>query len=152
MGTIPPLPASAWLQVLMVDGVDLWDIVPGMCPEIEDELTSAVLDGFIPPDALRETCLDTIEMVSGRSWWFTTRLIATVAKSWEVVGGELAFRNVDASRISLGAWLDAALAVCLRALEPDKITMFMSQLDAPPFEAKVPEPEMDRAAFLAMGA
>jgi hypothetical protein len=82
------------------------------------------------------------------------RLIKTAMVSWEIVGGELAFRGVDAERLSVSAWLDAVLLICLRALDSTKVTMFMSQLEVPPAEelenSSPADMEMSADAFLAL--
>lgn len=146
--------AAEWLLILMADPFDLWDIVPGLCPEIEDELMLLLIDEELEPDEVRRIALGAIEMATGRRWWVAIKLIQVACQSWEIIGGNLAYRGIDASRISLGAWLDAVLLITVQNMEPDKVTMFTSQLEVPPpeFADEVPEPEMNRSSFFALGA
>jgi hypothetical protein len=150
-GTIPALPAADWLVVLMATDLGIWDIVPGMCPDLEDDLDEALIQGDVNVSDIRDIALEVIATVSSRPWWFTLRLIAVVTASWETIGGDLVLHGVDATKVSLGAWLDAALLLCLRAMDPKDVTMFMSQLEAAPAGEEVAELEMDRHAFLALG-
>lgn len=137
----------------MQDHVDLFDIVPGMCPGFEEILMPVLLEEQVSLADVRRAALDVVSAVTGRPWWFATRLIKTAAVSWELVGGELALRSVDAERISLSAWLDAVLLICLKQMESTKVTLFMSQLEAPPVEEmeNVEDMEMSPDAFLALG-
>jgi hypothetical protein len=150
---IPAMPASSWLQVLMAKEPDLWDIIPGMCDEaelLEDQLTDAMLDDQISFQQITDLCTQTLELASGRPWWVTIRLVFAATRSWEVVGGELAYRCIDAQKIPLGAWLDAVLLICVKGMPSEKITMFMSQLEIAPKGIEVPELEMDMSDFMAM--
>lgn len=147
------MPAADWLALLMQENIDLFDIVPGLCPDLEERLMPLVFEEKIPLTDIRRASLDVISAVTGRPYWFAMRLIKTVSVSWEVVGGELALRGVDAERLSISAWLDAVLLICLKHLESAKVTLFMSQLEAPPVDEmeNVPEMEMSADAFLALG-
>lgn len=155
LGAIPSQPAADWLSILMLENVDLFDIVPGMCGDVfEDRVTTMLMDGVIELSQVRRAALDVVSCVTGRPWWFSMRLIKTAVASWEVVGGELAFRGVDAERLSLSAWLDAVYLICLRSMESSKITMFMSQLEIAPPEEKPDDDEMVMSAdtFMALSA
>lgn len=138
----------------MPERIDLFDIVPGLCgSDMELDVVDGMLNGTLELDAIRRAALDVVSAVSGRPWWFSLRLIKTAVMSWEMIGGELMFRGVDATRLSLSGWLDAVLYLCLRNMEQAKVTMFMSQLEAPPPEEleSMPEMEMSADAFLALG-
>lgn len=156
LGAIPAQPAADWLVILMQDDIDLFDVVPGMCgPTFEDQVTDNLLLGRIELSQIRRAALDVISSVTGRPWWFSMRLIKTAVASWEVIGGELAIRGVDAERLSISAWLDASLLICLRSIESNKITMFMSQLEiAPPEEGADQEESMTMSAdtFMSLSA
>ena len=138
----------------MVNELDLWDVVPGLCPELDGPLTKMLLDEEITAEELRQIVLDVIQNVAGRRWWFAMRLIGTIRQSWEVIGGELALAGVRAHEVPLGAWLDAGLLVCIKGMEPDKVTMFMSQLEVPPPDIRVELEEMvmSPSEFAAIGA
>lgn len=139
----------------MTDGIDLWDVVPGLCPELDGPLTKMLLDEEIESEELRKLALSVIENAAGRKWWFAIRLINTVRSSWEVVGGEMVLQGIRAAEMPLGAWLDAALLTCVKGLEPDKITMFLSQLEVPPPDAadeEIAEMVMSPSEFMSLGA
>jgi hypothetical protein len=151
---IPALPATDWLTVLMTDPVQLDDIFPGLLGEewvdwVEDQLLSGALDA----DDYQDTVLSIIETVSARKWWITLRLVDLAKSSWDVIGPEMMLRGVDASRISLSAWLDVVLITTLKNMEPKDTQMFTSRLEAaPPGEAEPEEMEMSQSAFLALGS
>lgn len=150
--TIPALPAAAWLQLLMAPDPDFWDIIPGLLPpEVDDALTEAMLDDKITFQEIFDLCTQTIEVAAGRPWWLTIKLVIIAKKSWEVVGGELAYRRIDPQVIPFGAWLDAVLLICVKGLSADKVTMFLSQLEMPPKGIEAPEIEMEMSEFMAMG-
>jgi hypothetical protein len=79
------------------------------------------------------------------------RLISVARQSWTVVGGELAFRRIDAGLVSLAAWLDAVHLIILKGMDAKDVVMFASRLEAPPPGVEVAEPVMDAGAFMAMG-
>jgi hypothetical protein len=140
-GVIPAQCAADWLAVLMADPLDLFDVIPGLCGEdLEHELSLGLLSGTYELKQVRRAALDTISAVTGRPWWFAMRLIKTAIASWEVVGGEVAMRGVDATKMSVSAWLDAVYYICLRGLESSKAQMFMSQLEVPPPEEMPEDP------------
>lgn len=140
----------------MVEPLDLFNIFPGMCsPETEHLVTKMLLAEQITARQIKRTSLDIISTVCARPWWFSMRLIKTAVASWEVVGGELAVRGVDAEKLSVSAWLDAVLYLCLRTLDGAKMTSFMTQLEAPPPEEVVESPvlmEMTTDEFLALAS
>lgn len=148
---VPPYPAADWLAVLMTE-FTVWDLIPGMCPDEEHLVTKALLENQITVQEFRDVCLQVIATATGRPWWIAVRLSHIAAANWESVGGNLAKNSVDASRISIGQWLDAVLLLCLEGMKPEQTTMFLSQLEMPPpgFETEVKEMEMSASAFMAM--
>jgi hypothetical protein len=115
-------------------------------PEAEELLYNGTLD----LEELYQTCLDLITLVSARPWWVTLRLIGVAEDSWDVLGAEMIFRHIDATQLSLSAWLDVLLLVTLRSMEPKDTTMFLMRLELPPETEKPEEMEMSSGAFLAM--
>lgn len=132
-----------------------WDIIPGLCPDQEDEIVEELMDSSMSSAEFRDACLDVISEATGRPWWIALRLIAVASESWETVGGRLSYSSIHASQISLGAWLDAVFLICLESMPEDRITMFVSQLEAPPagmnVGAEVEEMSMSRSSFMALG-
>lgn len=142
---IPAHSAAEWLTVLMVEELDLSDIFPGMV-EGSESVEDLILDGKLSLDELEETILDVIEVVSARPWWVTLRLVEVARTSWDVLGAELLLRGVDAAKVSLAAWLDMALLVALRSMDPKDVQMFTLKLESPPPSVKVEEADMEMSA------
>jgi hypothetical protein len=142
---IPAQSAAEWLTVLMVEDLDLSDIFPGMVedPVLVEDL---ILDGKLGLEELEETIFSVVEVVSARPWYVTLRLVETARVSWDIVGAELLLRGVDATKVSLAAWLDMALLVILRTMDPKDIQMFTLKLESPPPSAKKEEADMEMSA------
>lgn len=153
---IPALPAADWLTAIL-DSEEGWAaIFPGFLDAAEvREVEGDIIDGGVEDfEDLLVVGKEVLALTAGRDWWMALQLVATVNESWNVVGGEFAIRGIDATRISLAYWLDAALHILLRAMDPKDHTMFLSRLETPPPEAlaSMPEPEMTAGDFLAFGA
>lgn len=150
---IPSMAAADWLSILMSADFEIWDIIPGQCPESTEAVEQALADGLISIADFRDICLEVITTVAGRPWWYAMRLIAVVQASWEVIGGNLIRQGALADQMPLGAWLDSALLTCLEHIPGDKATMFLSKLEVPPKDIgiEVEEPEMSRSEFLSLG-
>lgn len=151
---IPALSAADWLSVLMVEAVELDDIFPGLLSEQDTDLVEeAILEGSLELQEFRDLILSVIETASARHWWVALRLIEVARTSWDVIGGELVLRGVDAESLSLSAWLDVLLLTVLRNMEPKDTQMFTMRLETPPPEAKdgaEQEMEMSQDAFMAI--
>lgn len=131
--SIPALPAATWLTVLMNDPIDLEDILPGLAdPSQADALEEALVLGEVGLDIVYKMALKVLDTVCGRPWYVAMRIIATAAGAWTSVGGEFVIRNVDASRISVAAWLDAAYLLLLRSMDRENIDIFNAKLLVPP--------------------
>lgn len=157
--TIPAVPAVEWLSVLMADQFDAMDLLDEFLAGDEvDRVNDLLISGEVTVVELHETILDLIATVSARKWWVTLRLISVVRSDWAILGGELLLKGVDATTLSLAAWLDVLTLIAIRLMQPDKVSMFTAQLEMPPPEAVSKEMEtqeeeegMDPNAFLAMG-
>lgn len=149
---IPALPALDWLQYLLSNDPDLDGLIADLMPGIEDYF----LDNDQSPADMYETALEIISIASARSWWIAIRLIFSAALNWHIIGPKLIMSQIDASKISLAAWLDVVLFMMIDIMDPKKVIMFTSQLEAPPTgvlsaaEIEAAEPTMDRSSFLAM--
>lgn len=151
---IPALSAADWLAVLMVESVELDDIFPGLLSEEDTDLVEeAILSGSMELQEFRDLVLGVIETASARRWWVALRLVEVARTSWDVIGGEMILRGVDAESLSLSAWLDVLLLTILRNMEPKDTQMFTMRLETPPPEEKgaaVEELEMSQDAFMAI--
>lgn len=153
MYEIPALPAVDWITAVFDGGALNWlGVFPGLCgDELARDIDEGIRFGSVDLDEVVAVAQDALTTAAGRDWWVVLKLISAVNGSWNVIGGEFAIRGVDATRISLSYWLDAALHLMLRAMEQKDHTMFLSQLELPPAGVEVPEPEIGQDSFLAMG-
>ena len=150
--TIPALSAAEWLAVLMV-GEKLWieDVLPGLLGEDDAKLVEdALYDGSLDLVDLHETGLKVVEFASGRPWWVSLRVIEAARANWDLMGAELMLHGIDASRVSLSAWIDVSTVLMTRLMKPEDATMFLMQLEAAPEGEAAPEPEVSAAQFLSM--
>ena len=154
--TVPALPASAWLTILLEEPVSLFSIVPGLLqPEAEEDIQEVILAGRFSHEELEELVLELIGIASGRPWWTALYLLANAkhANNVDRVKGELALHGIDATRISLSAWLDAVYVIFIRPLDPKDRQKFDLLLAKPPpgIKAKA-DPAANRAALRALMA
>lgn len=151
---IPAMTAAEWLTVLMVESLELDDIFPGLLGEDDIDLVEElIISGVLGLGEFHELVLSIIEVASARPWWVTLRLIEAARGSWDILGGEMGLRGVDATRLSLSAWLDILLLTIIRSMEQKDVQMFTLKLEAPPPQAQQDAEqsmEMPAAAFLAM--
>lgn len=150
--TIPAHPASVWLAILMNESWDLEDIFPGLVAEVAEDVDDGLTEEVFSLDDLQDLCLDILEIVSGRPYYVTLRLVIIAREAWDTVGAELILQHIDPSSISLSAWLDVLTLTILKNLDEDKRTMVLAQLEAPPpgEEITLEDSEMPRNQFLAM--
>jgi len=138
--TVPAYPAADWLELLMGD-VQLYTIFPGLCDEEDQEyVEECLIAGAVSVSDIEDATLDLIETVSGRPWWMTLRIVAICQQRWGVIGTDMIIKGVDASKVSLAAWLDVAWIVMFNHLAEDKWTMFASQIETPPPQMIEAEP------------
>lgn len=148
MVAIPALSAAEWLAVLAAKPIDLEDVFPGLAVDATELVDDLLYAERLSLDELSMITLDVISTVTGRPWWIAMRLITSAMANWGLIGAKLVLAGVDASRVSLAAWLDAVFMIIIEGTHEDKLTMFFSQLEFPPpgFEPQE-EITMDRDAF-----
>jgi len=147
--------AAEWLSILMGTQVDLDDILPGLLDQEQANLVEdALFAGTLDLEQLHQLALDVLTQVSGRMWYVAMKIIASAEASWNVIGGELVIRNVDAARISLSSWLDATYLILLRNMSNSEATIFNARLQVPPpgFMQPDEEPTLTAESFMAMGS
>lgn len=125
------LRADDWVAAL-IDEDPVNAILDLLDEEAHDQVIDQVIDGELDADALANTLLDLVTLVSGRSWWFTMRLLHAAQGSWDTIGGFLALRGVRAEALSLQEYMDAMLAAVLRHVEPKDQVSMLARLKAPP--------------------
>lgn len=148
------MPAVDWLAILMTDSLQLDDIFPGLLSADDtDFVEEQIILGRLGMTEFQALVLDIVETVSARKWYVTLRLVDMAKRSWDAIGAEMLLRGVDATHVSLSAWLDILLITVLRNMESKDVPMFTMRLEAPPDEDKEPE-EMEMAAsdFLALSS
>lgn len=157
--TIEPLPAAAWVAALLTDPLDAEDIFPGLASgDVAGLVDEALFDETITVEQLDELVLEIVSTVAARPWYVAVRIIAVAKQIWDThgLGGRLVTEGVDASRLSLSAWLDAVLYVLAQMVAPKDLAMFYAHLEMPPTGmATTPEPEemeMSRDAFMSLMA
>lgn len=144
---IPALPAADWLAVLMRPDWIGDDIFLELMPD------GLKLLDLIDPEQAEDLATDIIEEVTGRHWWIAFRLVGFLVETWEVMGPEAIFHQVDAEKLSLAAWLDAMLVLLLSRVSKDHAPGFVARLESPPYGEEIPEEEMaiSEGQFLSMG-
>jgi hypothetical protein len=147
--TIPPMMAEDWLRLLWADPLDMEQIFPALAMEIW-EIDEAVISGEMRFDEPLEIGLEVLEIASGYRWWFLLRVITTAKAAWMQLGGMLIAAGIDPARISLGAWVSATMSMWIEHMPPEKVSVLIDQLMAPPegYETEFDE-EAESAAFLA---
>ena len=140
--TVPAMTAEEWLRLLWAEPLDMEQIFPGLAMDI-DEVDEAVLDGRMTIEEPLEIGLEILEAASGYRWWFLLRMVTSAKAVWMQLGGLLVASGVDASKISLGAWVSAAMSMWIQNVPPEKVHTLVDQLMAPP---PGQEPEFDEAA------
>lgn len=104
---IPYLTAARWIESAITSGgMPVGTVMSTVA--VPGPMVSKIGRGEISDQALSHACESVIESVSGRRWWVTMNIISTTVASWDTVGGELVLRGVDANRLSLANWIDAA--------------------------------------------
>src|SRR5215510_2289094 len=106
---VPPLPAIDWLTILLDDEVSLFAITGLLEPDANEDITEHVIAGRYSREDWEQLTWDLVSIAAGRPWWTTLYLVGNAKhpSSVEVVKGKLALHGVDATKISLSAWLDA---------------------------------------------
>lgn len=147
---IPALPAVEWLAYLMRPEPDVDGLILDLLPEVDELLFQERTN----VEDVYEMILELIATVCARTWWVALRQISIARESWHILGPQM-LEVVDASQVSIAAWLDVLLLKTLSSMDPKDTTMFSSRLEAPPpsvtaTKEPMEEMEMDRGAFLSM--
>lgn len=153
---IPALPAADWLEILLPEQISLWSIVPGFLePEAEEDVVDLMIDGEYTRDDLEQLVWELVSIASGRDWWTVLYLLGNAKHDQNVgiVKGKLASNGVDASKISLAAWLDAVYVIFAEHMNAEDRQKFnLSLLRPPPGIKQVIDREVQRRNFAALMA
>jgi len=117
-------------------------------PDGRDLLADLVMDHPQGVDNLREESLRILAEATGRKWWEAARLIATAA-SPEILG-RLVLAGVDPWGRSVGEWVAATYALCVKGADEKARLRFEFSLSLPPsgFEDEWDDDGDDAAATL----
>lgn len=151
----PAMPAAIWLSVLMRPDVAVEEIFLDLLPESQAySIDDAIMEGSLDFEELEDICHEVVGAVAARPWFVAMKLILLAAQSWDHLGGEMVFHGIDASRLSLAAWLDGLFRLILNSLPKDSMTMFLLKLEQPPegYEDQVPEIEISRDQFMSLAS
>jgi hypothetical protein len=127
--TMPTMTAMDWLTILMSKNPDMNDLLD-LIPEL-DEL---VIQGDVSIDEVNDMVLGMITVASGREWWITLRLLGVAMKYWDSVGPQMVTK-IDPEKVSLAAWMMVLQSTLINSLDPESVSMFVAQVQAPPFGA-----------------
>lgn len=155
--TVDAWPAAEWLEVLLAEQLSLWDIIPGMIggPEgiyAEEALIEALNGGSLGAEEYAELAYEVLTVAAGRPWWTAMRLCASAVEptigNW--VRGQLVLHHIDATALSLSAWLDALYGIFTQHMDADRRNNFDAMLmrPLPGAKAKV-NTKTARASFAA---
>jgi hypothetical protein len=151
---VPALPAVDWLEILLQDEISLWSIVPGLLePDATETFTEAIFKGEIPREDWEQLVWELVSIAAGRPWWTTLYLISNTQhfNNIEYVKGQLALHGVDATKMSLSAWLDAVYFIFIQHMKPEDKQKFDLLLARPIPGTKVKtDAKANRAAFGAL--
>jgi len=133
---IPALAADAWLESLLHEDFSPWMIVPQMLEpdDAEDYVTELMLAGEFSREEYEELAWELLGIAAGRDWWTALYLVANAKhfNTVDVVRAKLIMWRIDASTVSLAAWLDAIYAIYIEHMKPEDRQKFDAALLRPP--------------------
>lgn len=127
--TIPARPALAW--VVPMSDQDWLGIVPGMIADDDDTFDDLMDEGVITVKDCIDAARDAIGSASGMAWWSAVKLTGAITGNSELAG-ELVLQGVDASRVSIGAFLQAAYRLLVREAGKKERRKIDADLKRPP--------------------
>lgn len=127
--TIPPRPALAW--IIPMSDQDWLGIVPGMLTDDADTFDDLMDGGVVTVKDCVDASRDAIGSASGMAWWSAIKLACAVTGNSEMAG-ELALQGIDASRVSIGALLQATYRLLVREADKKQRRKIDADLKRPP--------------------
>lgn len=144
---VPAMPASEWLSFLLAENFTFGSLLD-LIPEVDEVFMTEDVEF----EDLGELITEMITTVSSRQWWITLRLLGVAKKHWDSIGPEM-ITSVNASEVSLAAWMTVLQATLIRHMDPKTVPMFIAQVQAPPPGTQAPEfqrQDLSRREFLAI--
>lgn len=152
---VPALTADHWLEILLPNQVSLWSILPGLLDEddADEYLTELMISGALDRDEYEEIVWEVVGIAAGREWWTALHLLgnAKAEQHTMIIRGELALRGVDATRLSLAAFLDAIYMIFVEKMtEPNRQRFDLLLSKAPPGVKRAINTQRQRDNFRAL--
>ena len=150
--TIPALPASVWLEVLLASRVQVLGVIPGLLGDEDGiELAMRMAEAEVDLDEVYQASLDAIAVAGGRSWWWCLSFAAGMGVAWNTLSGHLILAGVDWDKLSLAGFFDAAYALISRNIPKEKLQLLDLELNSPPAGVEVPfDEDAEAQAFMTM--
>lgn len=124
---IPYRPAAVWAEGIGHIGTLMAELVD---PETRDILADLTMDHPQAVDDLRAESFRLLSESTGRKWWEAARLIAT-SISPQVLG-RLVLAGVDPWSRTVGEWVSATYALCIKGADEKSRVRFEFSLARPP--------------------
>jgi len=124
--------ADRWILAITDEDI-VTEILPGLLPEGEtDRFYDLLTSDRVGRNDLDRAVRDAINTASGMKWWEAQALIFMAEHGDGEFYGRLLLRGIDATRMTLGAWCAACLALALEGQDDKTRLKFTTRLKAPP--------------------
>lgn len=132
--------AYDWVLAIRQDPVRLSRVFPGLIKARHLDDMLAVMDelqwtteGLADLERRWLNCARVaLSRASGRDWWRALNLINKGLESWTALNGALLLSGVDARRMPLSSWLDAAYVQLMRSTPDESRQKLELELSTPP--------------------
>lgn len=147
--------AYDWVGSIGYDMDTLVGVLPGAVDDSElDDMWAYCRDTNTD---FERRCLNAARVAlgrgSGRDWWWSLNLIRRCLQSWPYINGMLLLRGVDAAKLPLPSWLDAAYMLLWENSDDEGRTKLDLELGIPPAGVAVKRaPGSTRAMMQAFAA
>ena len=125
--SLPYRPAAVWAEGVGHIGSLLAELAD---PDVRDLLADLTMDRPQAVDDLRMESFRLLQEATGRRWWEAARLIAT--SNTPQVLGRLVLSGVDPWTRTVGEWVAATYALCIKGSDETSRVRFEFSLARPP--------------------
>ena len=149
--TIPGLPASVWLMVLLEEFGTFEQVVELLPMQSKAQIEQDIIDGAIDHQEKEQTFRDAVEVVAGRPWWVVLNYLNLISSFWSRFHGRILLSGLDVEKVPLGAYLDAAHFAFIEGRDEQNTQKIINFLETPPpgFDIELDE-QSEGDTFLAM--
>ena len=132
--------AYDWVLAIRQDPVRMSRVFPGFVKSRQlDDMLDVMNELQQTPEGLADlerrwlNCARVaLSRASGRDWWRALNLINKILDNWTALNGSLLLSGVDARRMPLPSWLDAAYVQLMRSTPDDGRQKLELELSTPP--------------------